>query len=285
VQQCGDALVSQSFKSADGYKLGQWVTIQRTVYRDGEMSKERQARLEALPDWSWDPRNSRWDYGYSALEDHVRVNGSARVPRSGRHSGKPDQLANWVQTQRTWYARGSLRADRATRLEVLPGWVWDPHEAAWEEGFAKVQEYAAVHGDCIVPHSVIQDGYRLGSWVNNQRTNYLKGALRPEYAERLESLPGWVWDVNESRWEEGIQHLVDYMKHHDGATPPPRYRQGDYSLGSWVGTQRTNYRAGTLREDRARRLEALPGWSWNGRAAPVSRSPRSDAPSAPTKPH
>jgi hypothetical protein len=70
--------------------------------------------------------------------------------------------------------------------------VWDPHEAAWEEGFTKLQEYAAVHGDCIVPHSVIQDEYRLGSWVNNQRTNYLKGALRPEYAERLESLPGWV---------------------------------------------------------------------------------------------
>ena len=266
VQQHGDALVSQSFRSADGYKLGQWVTIQRTVYRNGEMSEDRQARLEALPAWSWDPRDSQWDYWYSALEDHVRVNGSARVPRSGRRSGKADQLANWVQTQRTWYARGSLRADRATRLEVLPGWVWDPHEAAWEEGFAKVQEYAAVHGDCIVPHSVIQGEYRLGSWINNQRTNYLKGALRPEYAERLESLPGWVWDVNESRWEEGFRHLVNYMKHHDGATPPPRYRQGDYSLGSWVGTQRTAYRAGRLREDRVRRLEALSGWIWDSKA-------------------
>lgn len=266
VQEHGDALVSQSFRSADGYKLGQWVTIQRTVYRDGDMGDERRARLEALAGWSWDPRDSRWDYWYSALEDYVRVNGSARVPRADRYSGKADQLANWVQTQRTWYAKGSLRHDRATRLESLPGWVWDPHEAAWEEGFTKVQEYAKVHGDCIVPHSFIQDEYRLGSWVNNQRTNYSKGSLRPEYAKRLESLSGWVWDVNESKWEEGFRHLVDYMKHHDDATPPPRYRQGDYSLGSWVGTQRTTYRAGRLRDDRARRLEALSGWSWDKKA-------------------
>ena len=102
VEQHGDALVSQSFRSADGYKLGQWVTIQRAVYREGEMSKERQARLEALTGWSWDPRDSRWEYWYSALEDYVRVNGSARVPRTDRRSGKADQLANWVQTQRTW---------------------------------------------------------------------------------------------------------------------------------------------------------------------------------------
>lgn len=266
VQKHGDALVSQSFRSADGYKLGQWVTIQRTVYRDGDMGEERQARLEALAGWSWDPRDSRWDYWYSALEDYVRVNGSARVPRSDRGSDRADQLANWVQTQRTSYAKGSLRHDRITRLEVLPGWVWDPHEAAWEEGFTKIREYAAVHGDCIVPHSLVQDGYRLGGWVNNQRTNYSKGTLRPEYAKRLESLPGWIWDVIESKWDEGFRNLVDYMKDHDGATPPPRYRQGDYSLGSWVGTQRTTYRAGRLRDDRARRLEALSGWSWDTKA-------------------
>ncbi|RAU98777.1 helicase [Mycobacterium colombiense] len=266
VQKHGDALVSQSFRSADGYKLGQWVTIQRTVYRDGDMGEERQARLEALAGWSWDPRDSLWDYWYSALEDYVRVNGSARVPRSDRGSDRADQLANWVQTQRSSYAKGSLRHDRITRLEVLPGWVWDPHEAAWEEGFTKIREYAAVHGDCIVPHSLVQDGYRLGGWVNNQRTNYSKGTLRPEYAKRLESLPGWVWDVIESKWDEGFRNLVDYMKDHDGATPPPRYRQGDYSLGSWVGTQRTTYRAGRLRDDRARRLEALSGWSWDTKA-------------------
>jgi hypothetical protein len=159
-----------------------------------------------------------------------------------------------------------MRQDRATRLEALPGWVWDPHESGWEEGFAKLQDYAAIHGDCIVLHSLVHEGYRLGSWINNQRTNYSKGTLKPEYAKRLESLPGWVWDVKESMWEEGFRHLVDYMKNHDGATPPPKYRLGDYSLGSWVGTQRTTYNAGRLRDDRARRLEALSGWTWDSKA-------------------
>jgi superfamily II DNA or RNA helicase len=266
VDQCGDALVSQSFRSADGYKLGPWVNIQRAVYRDGEMSEERRARLEGLPGWSWDPRDFQWEYWYSALKDHVRAKGSARVPRSKRGAGEADQLANWVQTQRSRYAKGSMRQDRATRLEALPGWVWDPHESGWEEGFAKLQDYAAIHGDCIVLHSLVHDGYRLGSWINNQRTNYSKGTLKPEYAKRLESLPGWVWDVKESMWEEGFRHLVDYMKDHKSATPPPKYRLGDYSLGSWVGTQRASYRTGRLSNERARRLEGLSGWVWDTHA-------------------
>jgi len=33
-------------------------------------------------------------------------------------------------------------------------------------------------------------------------------------------------------------------------------------LGRWAATQRTAYRSGTLRADRAERLGGMPGWSW-----------------------
>lgn len=266
VEQHGDSLVSQSFRCDDGYKLGSWVTTVRSTYRKGDLSKDRQTRLEALPGWSWEPRDTRWDYWFNKLDEYVDANGDARVVRTRSGSEEDIKLANWVQTQRTWYARGSLSPDRAARLEAFPGWVWDPHEAAWEEGFTKLLEFAEVEGHCLVPHSSKQDGYGLGSWVNNQRTNYAKGRLKPEYVKRLQAVNGWVWDVNETKWEEGFRQLLDYMKHHKGAMPPPRYLHGDYPLGSWVGTQRTTYNSGTLREDRKERLEALSGWTWDTKA-------------------
>ncbi|MCZ0730904.1 DEAD/DEAH box helicase [Mycolicibacterium iranicum] len=256
----GDALVPQSFRSADNYRLGQWVTIQRTVFRDREMSQERQARLEALPKWSWAPRDSRWDSRYAELEDYVRANGRAQVPRAD------GQLAIWAQTQRSRYAKGTLRPDRVGRLEALPGWVWDPHEAAWETGFANLREYVKCAETSWVPDSVILDnGYRLGGWVNNQRTMYAKGLLPVEYQRRLEGLSGWMW-TSQDQWEEGFRQLAVYIEKHGNALVPAKYTVGGYSLGSWVGTQRANYQRGTLRSERKARLADLDGWSWDPHA-------------------
>ena len=55
VEREGHARVPQWHRE-DGYRLGQWVAIQRTAYRGGNLDRERRARLEALPGWMWHPR-------------------------------------------------------------------------------------------------------------------------------------------------------------------------------------------------------------------------------------
>ena len=94
-----------------------------------------------------------------------------------------------------------MTADRKARLEALPGWTWDVIETQWEEGFARLEAYVADKGHGRVPaNHVTGDGYRLGSWVNVQRTHH--GRPRPdrvtmssERKSRLEALPGWTWDA------------------------------------------------------------------------------------------
>ena len=49
----GDALVPQRHVTADGLRLGQWVTTQRSARRKGELSEARAARLEAVDGWQW----------------------------------------------------------------------------------------------------------------------------------------------------------------------------------------------------------------------------------------
>jgi hypothetical protein len=272
VKHHGDALVAQKFRSDDDYKLGQWVTIQRTVYRDGEMSQERQARLEALPGWVWEARESRWEEGFRHLQVYAEAHGTARLVRTYVDPVDGYQLGMWANNQRASFSRGRLGPERAARLEALPGWAWDVNDASWEDNYRKLADYAAAHGTCTPAKSSNYDGYRIGAWVNLQRTLKNKGTLRADYAARLEALPGWVWAVNDSKWEKGFRQLVAYTKQHGTAQVPARLRHGDYPLGSWVPKQRDFYRAGTLSGERARRLEALPGWSWDPHAEKWERA-------------
>ena len=53
VRENYDALVPQTHKTADGITLGQWVSTQRTNYKQGKLSKERIALLESQKDWAW----------------------------------------------------------------------------------------------------------------------------------------------------------------------------------------------------------------------------------------
>jgi superfamily II DNA or RNA helicase len=261
-EQHGDCMVSQKFITESGHKLGAWVTMQRADYRSGELTDERRARVEALPGWVWAPRDHRWELGFRRLLEFVEAHGHARVVK-GVITDEGMDLGSWVQTQRSRGNRGVLEPDRMARLDALPGWVWDVNEALWEQGFELLKAYAADRGDCNVPKSYTPDGYPLGAWLNRQRTSGNNGKLCQEYRSRLEALPGWTWSVFDAKWEEGFRQLQEYIARTGTVRMLPKYRVGDYPLGSWVGKQRESYRRGALSEDRVRRLESLPEWTWD----------------------
>ena len=174
----------------DDFRLGQWVTMQRSGFHRGTLERERRARLEAVPGWTWDTREALWEERFSKLRSFVEREGHARVPAQWRESDF--RLGQWVINQR---ARVQVNTDRARRLEALPGWTWGAREAAWEEGFAKLETFVEREGHAWVPQQWREDSYRLGAWVRNQRNR--KGTLGPERRARLEALSGWAWDARQ----------------------------------------------------------------------------------------
>jgi len=259
VEHHGDARVPASY-TVDGYRLGNWVVLQRFSYTKGTLAADRQHRLQDLSGWTWDTRAAKWEEGFSQLLHYVEHHGDARVPASYTVDGY--RLGNWVVVQRFSYTKGTLDADRQHRLQDLSGWTWDTRAAKWEEGFSRLLRYVERHGDARVPRSYTVDGYRLGAWINSQRTDHANGTLDADRQDRLEDLPGWTWDTRADQWEEGFSRLLHYVERHGDTRIPQSYTVDDYRLGAWVTTQRQSHRKGTLDADRERRLQDLPGWTW-----------------------
>ncbi len=113
-----------------------------------------------------------------------------------RHIEDGYRLGQWVTVQRTKYKNGKLSPERIQTLEAVKGWVWNTHEAAWQEGFEHLQRFVKREGQARVPTSYMDDGFKLGRWANYQRAAY-KGQhrkkLTPERIQTLEAFEGWVW--------------------------------------------------------------------------------------------
>jgi hypothetical protein len=244
-----------TYRTEDGYRLGSWVTVQRAKRRT--LHPERAARLDALQGWSWEVPDVRWENGFDELRRHVASGGDAHPP-TGFLTSTGFQLEKWVKRQRA--ARAKTPADRAARLEALPGWVWRVHETDWEEGFTALRAFTESNGHASPNHQVVMDGFALGRWVTWQRSQ--RGRLGGERSGRLEALPGWLWNSWNAAWETGFAELQEHVSRTGSATPPAVFRtDAGFRLGGWVSEQRS--RRAQLDSARIARLEALPGWVWN----------------------
>ena len=260
----GNARVPQSYV-LDGYRLGTWINTQRANYREGKLTVDRQQLLESMPGWTWDPRANKWEDGFIRLLRYVEDKGNSLVPQSYKDDDYP--LGAWVATQRTAYRDGVLGPDRQRRLEELPSWTWAFVDNLWEEGFRHLSRYVDSHGDARVPRNYTVDGYNLGQWVVGQRQRRAKGSLEADRQCRLDQTPGWSWDPFAEQWEEGFRALLRYVDSHGHARVPKSAVHGNYPLGTWTTKQRTTYSRGTIDADRCRRLEDVPGWTWDPFAA------------------
>lgn len=136
---------------------------------------------------------------------------------------------------------------------------------SWNFWFGLLQAHVQEHGTAWVSAKyVTRDGYKLGMWINGQRNAKLNGQLSEERINRLESLPGWVWDAYKEKWETGLAALMEYVRMHGDAKVPMKYvTPHGFGLGSWISTARRKKSTGQLAPDRISRLEEVPEWSWS----------------------
>jgi len=247
----------------NGYNLGSWVINQRS--RRERLDPQQIFQLEKLSGWVWDTVEALWEAGFSALQQFVEREGHARVPAEFIEDSF--RLGGWVLARRSDYRNARLSEDRISKLVQLPGWTWHARDTQWEESFALLEAYVAREGHARVDSGHTRDGVRLGQWVELQRYAHTSGNLSSNRASRLESLPGWVWVLNDARWDEAFSILEEYVRREGNALVPSKHEQRGFSLGTWVGQQRQAFAKGRISEAKASKLGDTPGWVWNSRDA------------------
>ena len=255
----GHALVGRNYE-VGGVKLGIWVNLQRRLHSRGELEPDRVARLELVPGWAWDAQEARWDEGFAFLGHYIARERDSLVPRGHEEDGF--KLGSWVGNVRQFYKVGRLSQERASRLEAIHGWVWDPYEAQWERKYELLLRFRELEGHATVPADYVVNRVRLGSWVNEQKTMFKREKLESERLLRLEAIDGWAWNRFDAGWLRYFKQLERHVDEHGTSDVPSSYTPNGLRVGQWAARQRSLYRNGNLRGDRVGMLEALADWIW-----------------------
>ena len=181
----GHCSVPQSHKEDDA-NLGIWVNDQRQLKRKEKLNPDRQKRLEEIG-FEWVLTSSAWDEMYSLLKQFMKREGHCTVPSSHKEDGAT--LGTWVKDQRVLKRKEKLDTDRERRLEEI-GFEWAIF-VPWEEILSLLKQFKMREGHCNVPQSHIEDGAKLGAWVDRQRQLRKTGKLDPDRQTRLEGVGEW----------------------------------------------------------------------------------------------
>ena len=126
----------------------------------------------------------------------------------------------------------------------------------WDFFFRLLCEYREEYGNTNVPGRVVYKSHRLGSWVGSQRNAYQNNTLRKDREDLLRSI-GFDFECRETVW---LQKFEIYRHYVEITGNPCVSFQTDFEgvhLGIWISEQKKAYRAGTLSEDRRKKLEEL----------------------------
>jgi len=109
-----------SRKLKEHLKLGFWVRKQRSRCKEEKLSKQRVSLLNKIGFVWKDLYDRKWQEMYTRLKACNKQHKSTSV--SGRYK-EDQQLAKWVNNQRTFYKNKKLSVQRINDLEAIE-FVW-----------------------------------------------------------------------------------------------------------------------------------------------------------------
>ena len=151
------------------------------------MSEKKKQLLDEIG-MSWDRFEDKWEIGFNQAKKYREEIGDINFVSPDYEGEDNFNLNRWLHTQRERNRNNKLSDERKTRLEEL-GFKWSVHEAFWEKGYSHALSYIEENGNLKVPNGYeCEDGFKLRSWVVNQKSRYKKGTLTDEQIEKLKKI-------------------------------------------------------------------------------------------------
>ena len=252
----GDLEVPPQYVSDNGIWLGRWLSSQRKLYIEGKLDKDKADKLSSIGMRWHNAYDIKWDAAYKRAVEYYNTHGNLEISLDYA-TADGFRLGIWLRTQRKKYRTGKLDKEQTKKLEQL-GVAWNVGKDSWQQGYTILCKYRKKYGSCAVKSDyVTDDGYRLGSWVNNQRTGYKKGRLSDEHIRLLEEI-GFVWDPSRTQWQMKLDSARRYYEANGSIRVPVTYvTDTGYKLNSWINDQRKAYKRGKLNTEQVEQLREI----------------------------
>ena len=260
----GTAYVPKRYVDPQGIYLGRWFVKQRSLYRHGNLENWQIDLLEDLG-VSWEEEiHARFENRFGELLEYKRKYGNVNVP-GGYVTQDGIALGEWCCRIRVDYRKDRLAQDKIKRFETI-GFEWNPLKQYWNEGYSHAVEYYNRYGNLEVAKKYIcEDGYKLGYWINRQRSirsGKSRGILGEDRIIKLDSI-GMIWEYDEKeKFMEYVNAYVKYREEH-GSQIFSNYRSPKgLALGQWVFRMKKEYSEGRILDYKIKELDNIE-FDWN----------------------
>lgn len=98
----------------------------------------------------------------------------------------------------------------------------------------------------------------LYNWILTQRTSYQRGSLTREKIKKLETLPHWLWNCRDAKWEYRYQELLNHVRLTDHL--PTKFGNG--VLYKWTKYQKKMEETGMLEKWKIDLLQNIVEWPY-----------------------
>lgn len=276
-RQHGSLQMPTAYICEDGFALGKWCADMRDRRKNGKVSEDRIARLDAIGfDWSTNKQKREMPPKKrpSLAEMRIEMENDSGIKNANAYYAEhqnldvPDdhicedgfRLGEWLSKTRRRYHKNQIPAYIVKQLDAMC-FLWKKPDrrsekklilADYMEGIVHATKFAAEKHHLNVPKEyVCEDGFSLGKWLHSVRIKYRQNTLLPEVAEQLEKL-GIIWKVREQAWMTNFSECRAYLQEHLGESIPKELRSSiGTALNYWFKQNQASYRAGTMNSEKA----------------------------------
>ncbi|MGQ4334235.1 Helicase associated domain protein [Streptomyces hayashii] len=248
--------VPTDYEDAYGYRLGAFVTGQRTARKQGLLTKDWIAELDALG-MIWDDHEAAWQGNLTTVTAFHAEHGHLAIPEH-QPGGR------FLVAQRALARENRLDTGRLSRLAALdPHWTL-PHGPDWHRKYHLLRRHIeAGHSPDTLHRDTVIDDVKVGSWLHRQLSTWDRLApTQHALLTRLRLTPatplppakptGPATKRTRRSFERNAQILRLFVEHWDR---PPGAREwidvdGErIMIGPWLCKARTRRDAGQLTKE------------------------------------
>ena len=285
-KEYGNLKVSRHFKTKDGKTfdkcgspLGKWLNAQYSNNANGTLSLEHKQKLEKIGMIFINQTEKNWNEMLELTIIYLKEHGNLNIPVDFRtvdgitYDSKGKKLGEWLNRQKTNGIRNKLSLEHRQKLESIGMIFENAHLQKWEKMYECARKYYEVHKNLEIPSDFKtidgivfdEEGESLGCWIKQQQTYYNYKSLSKERMKKLELIGMTSKNTHDTNWEKMYKLAKAYYMHYydlrvrsdfktiDGIS----YDEEGENLGCWISTQRAKYKAGTLSEQKIKKLELI----------------------------